>query len=57
MPNNLLLHSNNLVALQYLLDNGFKGKTSFPPNSNNKTTSVEKSMIYTYINLITSLKQ
>jgi adenine-specific DNA-methyltransferase len=26
MPNNLLLQSDNLAALQYLLDNGFKGK-------------------------------
>jgi hypothetical protein len=41
MNTNLFLHADNLLALQYLLDNGFKSKTSFPPNSNNKTTSVE----------------
>jgi adenine-specific DNA-methyltransferase len=26
MPNNLLIHSDNFTALNYLLDNGFKGK-------------------------------
>jgi adenine-specific DNA-methyltransferase len=26
MNNNLLIHSDNIIALNYLLDNGFKGK-------------------------------
>jgi hypothetical protein len=41
MQNNLLIHSDNLTGLNYLLNNGLKGnQTSFLPNFFNKTTSV-----------------
>ncbi|MDR0871968.1 MAG: hypothetical protein LBN27_00675 [Prevotellaceae bacterium] len=43
MQNNLLIHSDNLAGINYLLNNGLKGnQTSFLPNFPNKTTSVAR---------------